>query len=63
MQDSYKTIYVTNAKGEVDINLYINRAKRLRAEATADLLARLLERLKLGRAKRDRRLQLRTIFN
>ena len=60
---TYETRYVTNARGEVDIDFYVNRAKRLRAEATADMLGRLIERLKLGRGKRERRLSMRVHFN
>ena len=60
---THATSYVTNADGDVDIAYYVNRAKRLRSEATADMLGRLIERLKLGRGKRERRLSMRVHFN
>ena len=63
MTRPYTKDCIERADGEIDIDFYVRQAKRLRAEATAEMLGRLIDRLKLGRGKRNRQLQMRVNFN
>jgi hypothetical protein len=62
MTKPYTRNCVTRPDGEIDVDFYVNRARQMRAEAIADMLGRLIGRLKLGRNQRDRRLPMRVNF-